>query len=249
MTFKVVIPARYNSSRLPGKPLIEIGGIPMVIHVARKAKLSGADEIIIATDDKRIEKIALEYDFKSVMTNVNHISGTDRIHEVLDQTMWPDETIIINLQGDEPLIDPLLIIQIANGMTKNNIEYATAASLFNSYNDFKNHNNVKVVLGAEDYGIYFSRAMIPYQKDAPLNTLANDIYQHIGIYGYSHKTLKKLVCLEPSQRELEHKLEQLRFLDNNYSIYVTQYDELIPSGIDTLEDVDSALLYIEKNDC
>ena len=247
MTFKVVIPARYNSSRLPGKPLIEIGGIPMVIHVARKAKLSGADEIIIATDDKRIEKIALEYDFKSVMTNVNHISGTDRIHEVLDQTMWPDETIIINLQGDEPLIDPLLIIQIANGMTKNNIEYATAASLFNSYNDFKNHNNVKVVLGAEDYGIYFSRAMIPYQKDVPLNTLANDIYQHIGIYGYTAKFLRKFCNLPKSNLEEIEGLEQLRAIENNLKIKVFKYQGTHSIGVDTAEDLEKINKILDPN--
>ena len=247
MTFKVVIPARYNSSRLPGKPLIEIGGIPMVIHVARKAKLSGADEIIIATDDKRIEKIALEYDFKSVMTNVNHISGTDRIHEVLDQTMWPDKTIIINLQGDEPLIDPLLIIQIANGMTKNNIEYATAASLFNSYNDFKNHNNVKVVLGAEDYGIYFSRAMIPYQKDAPLNTLANDIYQHIGIYGYTAKFLRKFCNLPKSNLEEIEGLEQLRAIENNLKIKVFKYKGTHSIGVDTAEDLEKINKILDPN--
>ncbi len=247
MTFKVVIPARYNSSRLPGKPLIEIGGIPMVIHVARKAKLSGADEIIIATDDKRIEKIALEYDFKSVMTNVNHISGTDRIHEVLDQSMWPDETIIVNLQGDEPLIDPLLIIQIANGMTKNNIEYATAASLFNSYNDFKNHNNVKVVLGAEDYGIYFSRAMIPYQKDAPLNTLANDIYQHIGIYGYTAKFLRKFCNLPKSNLEEIEGLEQLRAIENNLKIKVFKYQGTHSTGVDTADDLEKINKILDPN--
>ena len=114
MTFKVVIPARYHSSRLPGKPLIEIAGIPMVIHVARKAKLSGASEIIIATDDNRIVKTSEEYGFRSIMTNPNHISGTDPIEEVINKANWDSETIIINLQGDEPLIDPLLINQVSD---------------------------------------------------------------------------------------------------------------------------------------
>ena len=146
MTFKVVIPARYHSSRLPGKPLIEIAGIPMVIHVARKAKLSGASEIIIATDDDRIVNTSEEYGFRSIMTNPNHISGTDRIEEVINKANWDSETIIINLQGDEPLIDPLLINQVSDGMIKDKIDYASAASLFLNYDDFSNPNNVKVVL-------------------------------------------------------------------------------------------------------
>ena len=163
MTFKVVIPARYHSSRLPGKPLVEIAGVPMVIHVARKAKLSGASEIIIATDDDRIVKTSEEYGFRSIMTNPNHISGTDRIEEVINKVNWASETIIINLQGDEPLIDPLLINQVAEGMIKDKIDYASAASLFSSIDDFSNPNNVKVILDHNDYAVYFSRSMIPYQ--------------------------------------------------------------------------------------
>tara|TARA_B100000035_G_scaffold315484_1_gene336978 strand:- start:34998 stop:35741 length:744 start_codon:yes stop_codon:yes gene_type:complete len=237
MTFKVVIPARYNSSRLPGKPLIEIGGVPMIIHVARKAKLSGANEILIATDDDRIVKTSEEYGFKSIMTNSNHISGTDRIEEVIDKANWGSETIIINLQGDEPLIDPLLINQISEGMIKEKIDYASAASLFTSYDDFINPNNVKVLLDHNDYAIYFSRAMIPYQKDLQEKTLSKFVYHHIGIYGYTVEFLKKFCNLPISNLELTERLEQLRAIENDLKIKIFKYQGTHSEGVDTEEDL------------
>ena len=118
MAFKVVIPARYNSTRLPGKPLIEIGGIPMVIHVARKAKMSGADEVVIATDDKKIIDVVSNYDFEALLTRDSHVSGTDRVLEVVDSKKWSDNELIVNVQGDEPLIDPNLIKLLYEGMIK-----------------------------------------------------------------------------------------------------------------------------------
>jgi 3-deoxy-manno-octulosonate cytidylyltransferase (CMP-KDO synthetase) len=237
MTFKVVIPARYNSARLPGKPLIEIGGVPMVIHVARKAKLSGANEIIIATDDDRIVKASEEYGFISIMTNPKHISGTDRIEEVIDKANWDSETIVINLQGDEPLIDPLLINQIAEGMIKNNIDYASAASLFSNYEDFSNSNNVKVILDHNDYAIYFSRAMIPHQKDLQEKTLSKFVYHHIGIYGYTVGFLRKFCDLPTSNLELTEKLEQLRAIENNLKLKIFKYQGTHSIGVDTEEDL------------
>lgn len=237
MTFKVVIPARYNSSRLPGKPLIEIGGVPMIIHVARKAKLSGANEIIIATDDDQIVNIAEEYGFRSIMTNSNHISGTDRIEEVIDKANWPNETIIINLQGDEPLIDPLLLNQISDGMIKGKINYASAASLFTNYDDYRNINNVKVILDHNDYAIYFSRSMIPFQKDLQEKTLPKFVYHHIGIYGYTVEFLRKFCNLPTSNLEQTERLEQLRAIENNLKIKIFKYQGTHSIGVDTEEDL------------
>jgi 3-deoxy-manno-octulosonate cytidylyltransferase (CMP-KDO synthetase) len=237
MTFKVVIPARYHSSRLPGKPLVEIAGIPMVIHVARKAKLSGANEIIIATDDDRIIKTSEEYGFRSIMTNTNHISGTDRIEEVIDKANWSSEAIIINLQGDEPLIDPLLINQLSEGMIQDKIDYASAAASFSSYDDFSNPNNVKVVLDHNDYAIYFSRAMIPYQKDLQDKTLPKFVYHHIGIYGYTAEFLRKFCSLSTSKLELTEGLEQLRALENNLKLKIFKYQGSHSIGVDTEEDL------------
>ena len=237
MTFKVVIPARYHSSRLPGKPLVEIAGVPMVIHVARKAKLSGASEIIIATDDDRIVKTSEEHGFRSIMTNPNHISGTDRIEEVINKANWDSETIIINLQGDEPLIDPLLINQVSDGMIKDKIDYASAASLFLSYDDFSNPNNVKVVLDHNDYAVYFSRSMIPYQKDLQEKTLPKFVYHHIGIYGYTAEFLRKFCNLSTSNLELTERLEQLRAIENNLKIKIFKYQGTHSIGVDTEEDL------------
>ena len=237
MSFNVVIPARYSSTRLPGKPLIEIAGIPMVIHVARKAKLSGADEIIIATDDERILQTVNKYNFKAIMTNSNHISGTDRIHEVVDKMKWSDNTIIVNLQGDEPLIDPILIRKVTEGMIKNKIDYATAAAVFSNYDDFKNSNNVKVILDQNDYAIYFSRAMIPFQKKFEDITTTNYSYHHIGIYGYTAEFLRKFCKLPKSNLESIEGLEQLRAVENNLKIKIFKYQGNQTIGVDTEEDL------------
>ena len=133
MSFKVVIPARFNSTRLPGKPLIEIGDTPMVIHVARKARMSGADEVVIATDDQKIIDVVTSYDFEALMTKDTHVSGTDRVLEVVNLKKWSDSELIINVQGDEPLIDANLIKLLYEGMIKEKLNYATAASKFKNY--------------------------------------------------------------------------------------------------------------------
>jgi 3-deoxy-D-manno-octulosonate cytidylyltransferase len=169
MVFKVVIPARYNSTRLPGKPLIEIGGIPMVIHVAQRASLSGAKNVVIATDDEKIAEVVRYYNFKSVMTNKNHLSGTDRCLEASEIKKWDGQDIIVNVQADEPLIDPLLIDLLAKNIIDGNSEYVTACSKFKSYKEFINPNNVKVVVDIYSHALYFSRSAIPYSSSADLS--------------------------------------------------------------------------------
>ena len=238
MAFKVVIPARYNSTRLPGKPLIEIAGFPMVIHVARKAKLSGAEEIIVATDDERILTEVENFGFEAIMTDPNHASGTDRILEVAKKKSWPSDTRVINVQGDEPLIDPKLIVDLHDFMNQLNSDYVTAAAKFKNYTDFINLNNVKVILDQNRNAIYFSRSLIPYSDLHEDKKFDDDIvYHHIGIYGYKVSLLEKFCNLKKSQLEGSERLEQLRAIDNQISIQVLIHEGTHFKGVDTLEDL------------
>ena len=238
MTFKVVIPARYKSTRLPGKPLIEIGGIPMVIHVAKKARMSGADEVVIATDDLRIVDVVAEYDFEALMTSDKHISGTDRVLEVVSLKKWSDDELIINVQGDEPLIDPQLIKLLYEGMREEGLDYATAASKFKNYDDYSNPNNVKVILGKDNFAIYFSRSEIPYfVSNSKKLWDPNITFHHIGLYGYTPKLLRSFCNFPESNHETAENLEQLRAIDNNIRIKVFEYHGKHIKGVDTLDDL------------
>ena len=236
MSFNVVIPARLNSSRLKEKVLIKIHGIPMVVHVAQRASLSDAKNIIIATDDKKIAEIASHYNFKSVMTNKNHTSGTDRCLEAADISMWSDQDIIVNVQADEPLIDPALIDLVALNVSESESGYVTACSVFKSYKEFINPNNVKVVLDSDEHALYFSRSSIPYSPSTDLshNKYA---YHHLGIYAYRLNTLKQFCSFAISDLERIERLEQLRALSNNLKLKVVLYDGNPIKGVDTLEDL------------
>ena len=238
MSFKVVIPARFNSTRLPGKPLIEIGDIPMVIHVARKARMSGADEVVIATDDQKIIDVVTSYDFEALMTSDTHVSGTDRVLEVVNLKKWSDSELIINVQGDEPLIDPNLIKLLYEGMIKEKLNYATAASKFKNYDDYASPNNVKVILGKDNFAIYFSRSKIPFFMSDENNFWDPNItFHHIGLYGYTPKLLRSFCELSESKHEAAEKLEQLRAIDNNLRIKVFEYHGNHIKGVDTLDDL------------
>ena len=245
MTFKVVIPARYQSTRLPGKPLIEIGGIPMVIHVAKKARMSGADEVVIATDDERIIDVVTSYNFEALMTSEKHISGTDRVLEVVTKKKWSDNELIINIQGDEPLIDPQLIKLLYKGMSEEGLNYATAASKFKTYADYANPNNVKVILGKDNFAIYFSREKIPHFMSNESNFWDPNIsFHHIGLYGYTPNLLRSFCNFPESKHEAAEKLEQLRAIDNNLRIKVFEYTGNHIKGIDTLDDLAAIKKYI-----
>jgi|TARA_B110000003_G_scaffold276479_1_gene323206 3-deoxy-manno-octulosonate cytidylyltransferase (CMP-KDO synthetase) len=224
MGFKVVIPSRFHSTRLPGKPLMMIGDFPMVIHVAKKAVLSGAEEVIIATDDKRIKDVSESFGFNAIMTSKDHLTGTDRVCEVAIKNNWSDSEIIINVQGDEPLIDPKLILLIASSMKKENLSYVTACCDFDDEKDLISPNNVKVVLDANNFAVNFSREVI------------SELH-HIGIYGYSVELLKQFCKLSCSKNEKSRSLEQLRALDNNISLKVLKFQGTFVKGIDTLEDL------------
>lgn len=191
MNFKVVIPARYASTRLEGKPLLDIAGKPMVVRVADQASRSGASEVIIATDFKKIFDTVESHGYKAVMTQVTHISGTDRIAEVVKQLAWLDDDIVVNVQGDEPLIDPILIQEVAAHLARNKeAVMATACHAIHDEASLLNPNIVKVVMGEKGNAIYFSRSPIPYPRDE-IYKQHIQAYRHIGIYGYRVGFLKK----------------------------------------------------------
>lgn len=238
MTFKVVIPARYASTRLPGKPLLDIAGKPMVIRVAEQAAKSGASDIVIATDFEKISHLATQHDIKAVMTRIDHASGTDRIAEVAQKLNWSDDDIVVNVQGDEPLIEPSLIAEVAQHLAKSaDAVMATACHHIHDEASFLNPNIVKVVIDANGYALYFSRAPIPYPRDESYKAHIQ-AYRHIGIYAYRVGFLKQYAALTCTELEKIESLEQLRVLHHGYKIGVTITKNAPASGVDTQEDLD-----------
>ena len=256
MSFKVVIPARYASTRLPGKPLLNIAGKPMVVRVAEQVAKSGASKIVIATDFEKIVTVAKQYGFNAVMTRIDHQSGTDRIAEVAQQLGWADDEIVVNVQGDEPLIDPKLIQEVAAHLANSkDAVMATACHAIHDEASFLNPNIVKVVMDVNRNALYFSRAPIPYPRDdirpqelSPQNIPAEAGYsyvktniqahRHIGIYAYRVGFLKKYAELAVTELEKIESLEQLRVLHHGYKIGVTITQNAPASGVDTQEDLD-----------
>lgn len=236
--FKVVIPARFASSRLPGKPLLDIAGKPMVIQVAIQASKSQASEVVIATDHAPILQVAAKHGFAAVMTRDDHPSGTDRIAEVVETMGWPDEAIVVNVQGDEPLIDPLLINEVAQALAKDSqAVMATACHPIHDIAVFENPNVVKVVLNASGQALYFSRAPIAYPRDAEFRDNLT-AYRHIGIYAYRVGFLKQYANLPTTTLESIESLEQLRVLYHGYQIAVTVTEHAPATGVDTQADLD-----------
>lgn len=238
MSFKVVIPARYASTRLPGKPLLDIAGKPMVIWVAAQAAKSLANQVVIATDFEKIVQVAQQHDVQAVMTRTDHASGTDRIAEVADKMAWADEDIVVNVQGDEPLIDPQLINEVA--LTLAHSQQAVMATACHAIHDeaaFLNPNIVKVVLDANGHALYFSRAPIPYPRDDAFKQQIS-AHRHIGIYAYRVGFLKQYANLSVTALEQIESLEQLRVLHHGYKIAVTITDNAPASGVDTQADLD-----------
>ena len=236
--FKVVIPARYASTRLPGKPLLDIAGKPMVVRVADQAAKSGASEIVIATDFEPIISVAKTYNFKAMMTRVEHTSGTDRIAEVAAQLGWHDDEIVVNVQGDEPLIDPNLITQVAQHLANSkDAVMATACHAIHDEASMINPNMVKVVMDAHCNALYFSRAPIPYPRDDAHKSNIQ-AHRHIGIYAYRVGFLKKYAQLSATELEKIESLEQLRVLFHGYKIGVVITKNAPASGVDTQVDLD-----------
>jgi 3-deoxy-manno-octulosonate cytidylyltransferase (CMP-KDO synthetase) len=238
----VVIPARYAASRLPGKPLAEIGGQPLVQRVWSRAVTSGAASVVIATDDERILQAAREFGADGVMTAATHLSGTDRIAEVVRQRRWTRDEIVINVQGDEPAIDPALIAELAGALDAYPaIDIATAVAPVASLAEFLDPNCVKAVRAADGRALYFSRAPVPWPRDAVVAgqpTQFEGAWRHIGIYGYRVRSLLQFAAWEPSRLELQEKLEQLRALEHGMSIYLVTLAVSPAAGVDTPADLE-----------
>jgi 3-deoxy-manno-octulosonate cytidylyltransferase (CMP-KDO synthetase) len=236
--FWVIIPARYASTRLPKKPLLNIAGKPMLQHVYEKACNSNAERVLIATDDQRIYDVCKTFNAEVYLTDINHQSGTDRIAEVAQFCQADDETIIVNLQGDEPLMPVILIDQVAQALIDNpQANIASLCKLIDQKNNLENINSVKVVRDKHDFALYFSRAIIPLQRDS--NKQLNNIYrEHIGIYAYRKKYLDFFSKLAVCDLEKYEALEQLRVLFHCGKIYIPDAKENPPKGVDTIEDLE-----------
>lgn len=241
MKIYIIIPARYQSSRLPGKPLADIAGKPMIQHVYEQAKKSKADHVIIATDDDRVIVAAKLFEGKVCLTAASHQSGTERISEVIDQLNISDEDIIINIQGDEPFIPPAIINQVIDRLTTEQIaKVATLCEPIYSIDEVFNPNINKVIIDKKGYAIYFSRAPIPYYRDGFSNKKMPadfNYYRHVGIYGYRAGFVKQYSQWEPSPIEKIENLEQLRILYYGEKIAVDIAIEKSGIGIDTPEDL------------
>ena len=241
--FRVVIPARYASARLPGKALLSIRGKPMLQWVYERVCASGAHEVLIATDDQLIVSAAHSFGAETVMTAPTHASGTDRIGEVARARRWAEADVVVNVQGDEPLIPPALIGQVAQLLAAHpRADLATLATAILSIEEFVDPNVVKVVADAQGRALYFSRAPIPWNRDAAPGGLASqrvfaDARRHVGIYAYRVGALLRLAALAPTALERCERLEQLRALENGFEIRVADAVQQPGPDVNTAEDL------------
>jgi 3-deoxy-manno-octulosonate cytidylyltransferase (CMP-KDO synthetase) len=242
--FRVVIPARYASARLPGKALVSIAGKPMLQWVYERACASSAREVLIATDDLLIVSAAHSFGAEAIMTDSTHKSGTDRIAEVARLRRWSDADIVVNVQGDEPLIPPALIDQVGSLLESNpTAQIATLATPIGSLPELMDPNAVKVVTDREGRALYFSRAPIPWNRDGAVLGLASQesfagARRHVGIYGYRVAALLRLAALEPTPLEQLERLEQLRALENGFEIRVADSLEQPGPDVNTAADLE-----------
>lgn len=241
MSFIAIIPARFASTRLPGKPLVDIHGKPMVVHVMERALESGADRVIVATDHPDVAAAVTAAGGEVCMTRADHHSGTERLAEVIDHYQFSDETIIVNVQGDEPLIPPVIIRQVAENLTRTSAGMATLAVPIESAEEAFNPNAVKVVMDAEGHALYFSRATIPWERERfaqSRETIGDAFLRHIGLYAYRAGFIRRYVTWQPSQLEQIELLEQLRVLWYGEKIHVDVAKAIPSVGVDTPEDLE-----------
>jgi 3-deoxy-manno-octulosonate cytidylyltransferase (CMP-KDO synthetase) len=244
VSFKVVIPSRYASQRLPAKALRLIAGKPLVVHVWERAMESGADEVVVATDDDRIVDAVRSAGANAILTSPDHVSGTDRLAEVVRTLGWPDDAIVVNLQGDEPLVPPHALGALASALAaRTRAGIATMATPICEAEELFSPSVVKVVLDREGYALYFSRAPIPWARDAfaggarvlPEGTL---YLRHLGMYAYRAQTLRMISDAPQEPIERAESLEQLRALAIGVAIHVSILDPAPPPGVDTEEDLE-----------
>ncbi|MAF66721.1 MAG: 3-deoxy-manno-octulosonate cytidylyltransferase [Planctomycetes bacterium] len=234
---KVVIPARYGSSRLPGKPLLILKEKPIYWHVVQRVVEAGVslDNIVVATDDERIKESALNEKIPVEMTSPEHVSGTDRVNEVVNQRAWSDDTVILNVQGDEPVIPPELIAGLIRFSLENrNYPITTAVTPISTVSELNNPNIVKAIIAENNRALYFTRSSSPFNRECP-----GDIsycFRHIGIYGYSVSALKQFCSMPEAQLEALEKLEQLRALSFGIPIGTLVVNSAPQHGVDTFDD-------------
>lgn len=241
MSFIVAIPARYAATRLPGKVLREIAGEPLLAHVHRRALESGAEAVWIATDDERVERSAREFGAQAVLSRAECASGSDRIAELAARKGWPDDTVVVNLQGDEPLMPGELIRQVAQALIERpQVDIATACTRIGRADEYRDPNVVKVVRGDADEALYFSRAPIPYRRDADDagGLPACGAWRHLGIYAYRVAALRRFAAAAPAALERSESLEQLRALAMGMRIHVAEAAALPGPGVDTRADLE-----------
>jgi 3-deoxy-manno-octulosonate cytidylyltransferase (CMP-KDO synthetase) len=239
--FKIVIPARYGAARLPGKPLLRLAGKPMIAHVCEQALKAGAEEVVVATDDERIQAAAQTAGVRALLTDPGHQSGTERIHELAQRLGWQEEEIVVNWQGDEPLLDPKLVRRLAGFLAEHpEVSMATLAVPAAAAEVFNPHV-VKVVLDQVGYALYFSRAPIPWVREAfaktPPQIPSGCHWRHIGVYAYRVGLLKRYVSWPAAPLEQFESLEQLRVLWHGERILVMTVAEAPEGGVDVPEDV------------
>ncbi len=252
LAFKVVIPARMRSTRLPGKMLADIAGKPLVAWVAERAKQSGAEDVVIATDHPEIADRVAALGWRVCTTSVAHETGTDRIAEAVGVLGLKDSEIVVNVQGDEPLIDPALIRKVASELAlRPKASISTAAHPIDSAATFFDPNVVKVVIDTDGYAQYFSRAPIPYARDAfakSRDALPEGLpaFRHIGLYGYRVSFLREYSSLSPTPAERFEALEQLRALGHGHRIAVAFWNQAMEAGVDTAADLERVRAKLEK---
>ena len=249
--FVVAIPARFASQRLPGKPLLPIAGEPMVLHVARRALAAGAREVAVATDDARIAAALDASGVRVVMTRADHASGSDRLAECVRLCRWSEETVVVNLQGDEPLAPASGIGAVADALIESGAPMATLATPFSTVAEFLDPNCVKVVADRNGNALYFSRAPVPWPRDAFAKSKealpsGMPFLRHIGIYAYRAGFLQTFTQLAPTALERAESLEQLRALEHGHAIAVRAAPEPFPPGVDTPADLERVRAMLDR---
>lgn len=239
----IVIPARFASSRLPGKPLLEIHGRPMILRVVDQAKkVAGFDDLCVATDDERIAEVCRAEGVNVVITSADHPSGTDRLSEVARIKGWDSEDIIVNVQGDEPLLPAQLVQQVAQLLeSQPESSMSTLCEPIHSLEEFQRDSIVKVVMSKYNQALYFSRASIPYDRDGAkqaVQQLHQQAYRHLGLYAYRVNLLQEYVSWDMGVLEKLESLEQLRVLENGHRIAIAVAEANLPPGVDTQADLD-----------
>jgi 3-deoxy-manno-octulosonate cytidylyltransferase (CMP-KDO synthetase) len=242
MEFRVIIPVRYESSRLPGKPLVDICGKPMIQHVYERAKDSGAESVVIATDSDEVCEVAEGFGAQVCMTLPDHQSGTERLSEAVEALEYDDDEIIVNVQGDEPLINPAVITQVARDLSEHEpVKVASICEPIHNLEDLTNSHIVKVVLNRRSFAMFFSRSPIPWQlglKDGSEIDLTENYFRHVGLYAYRVSVLKDYVNWTESPYEALESLEQLRVLWNGHKIHMSVSQKQSGPGVDTQDDLE-----------